>query len=91
MPSMTSRFRTSSTVAASLLLAASLTAPALALEPLPKSHKERERHIFRDVQMGLSHPTPEAKAVAPTAPKPLFPWLPPAADPNRAGGSTGAK
>lgn len=43
-------------------------APALALDPVPKGHRERQRHEFRDVQLGLSHPDPHGRSTQTSRP-----------------------
>lgn len=89
---MTTRLHTFSTAAASLLLAVCLMGPAHALDPMPQGQKEKQRHVFRDVQMGLSHPTDTGKSTpTPAATPPLFPWLLPPADPSVGTGGTGTK
>lgn len=69
-----------------LLLAGAMLAaavPAMALEGEPQGHKQRERHVFRDAQLGLSHPSTHGRSTQTTAPpKPLFPWLLPPANPG---------
>jgi len=48
---------------------------ALADGIMPKTHRERERHIFRDVQRGVGHPadTETQQAARPAAPF-VLPW-----------------
>lgn len=47
----------------SLIAMVSLAAqPANALDPVPKSYKEKQRHEFRDVQLGLRHPAPHGRS-----------------------------
>ncbi|MFG1282964.1 MULTISPECIES: hypothetical protein [Xanthobacter] len=44
---------------------AALTLPAsaaFALDPQPKTYREKQRHEFRDVQLGLSHPAPHGRS-----------------------------
>ncbi|MFG1244983.1 hypothetical protein [Xanthobacter versatilis] len=36
--------------------------PALALDPVPKGYREKQRHVFRDVQLGLSHPASQGRS-----------------------------
>lgn len=38
--------------------------PALALDPRPKTYREKQRHDFRDTQLGLSHPAPQGRSTA---------------------------
>ncbi|MFG1403723.1 hypothetical protein [Xanthobacter sediminis] len=35
---------------------------ALALDPLPKTYREKQEHQFRDAQLGLSHPAPHGRS-----------------------------
>lgn len=46
--------------------------PALALDPVPKGYREKQRHEFRDVQLGLTHPATDGRSTptgnAPAAP-----------------------
>jgi len=52
------------------------TVPADALEGNPRGPKEKERHVFRDVQLGLSHPSTHGKSTQTAKPPPLaFPWF----------------
>lgn len=43
--------------------------PALALDPVPKTLREKQEHHFRDVQLGLSHPAPHGRST-PNSPAP---------------------
>ncbi|MET3354230.1 hypothetical protein V5F34_16800 [Xanthobacter autotrophicus] len=43
-------------------LVVGLASPALALDPQPKGYREKQRHVFRDVQLGLSHPVPHGRS-----------------------------
>jgi hypothetical protein len=50
--------------------------PADALEGNPRGPKEKERHVFRDVQLGLSHPSTHGKSTQTSKPPPsAFPWF----------------
>lgn len=50
--------------------------PADALEGNPQGPKEKERHVFRDVRLGLSHPSTHGKSTQTSKPPPLaFPWF----------------
>ncbi|OYX75053.1 MAG: hypothetical protein B7Y12_00690 [Rhizobiales bacterium 24-66-13] len=42
---------------------------------MPKTYRERERHMYRDVQRGVGHPadTPTQQVVRPSKPF-VFPW-----------------
>ncbi|MCG5235797.1 hypothetical protein [Xanthobacter oligotrophicus] len=55
-----------------LALIALAASPALALDPVPKGYREKQRHQFRDVQLGLTHPATDGRSKptgnAPTAP-----------------------
>ncbi|MDI4657562.1 hypothetical protein [Xanthobacter autotrophicus] len=42
-------------------LVVGIASPALALDPQPKGYREKQRHVFRDVQLGLSHPVPHGR------------------------------
>lgn len=42
--------------ASALLLALPLADSANALDPRPRTYRERAKHDFRDVQLGLCHP-----------------------------------
>ncbi|MFG1344346.1 hypothetical protein V5F59_05585 [Xanthobacter autotrophicus DSM 431] len=59
-----------------VVLAAS---PALALDPVPKGYREKQRHDFRDVQLGLSHSSGSDRSV------PNGGTIPPAAPADAAG------
>ncbi|WP_127089632.1 hypothetical protein [Aquabacter cavernae] len=75
--------RAAAFVLAGALLATAL--PAQALEGPTHGKKQRDRHTFRDVQLGLSHPSTHGMSTQTSAPpKPLFPWLPTPADPGAA-------
>lgn len=63
--------------------------PALALEGNPQGHKEKERHVYRDVQLGLSHPSTHGKSTQTSKPPPVFPWFFPFPPPWAAPGSQG--
>ncbi|MEP9375961.1 hypothetical protein ABLE91_04545 [Aquabacter sp. CN5-332] len=67
--------------------------PAFSLESNPQGKKHAERHVFRDVQLGLSHPSTHGKSTQTSVPpKPLFPWLLPPSDPGAVvQGGTGAR
>lgn len=39
-----------------------LGSPALGLDPRPSTYRERAKHDFRDVQLGLAHPAPEGRS-----------------------------
>ncbi len=50
--------------------------PAQALDGNPQGAKQRERHVYRDVQLGLSHPAGGGKSTQTSKPPPVvFPWL----------------
>ena len=60
-----------------LALIALAVSPALALDPVPKGYREKQRHQFRDVQLGLTHPAPHGRSTpsgdvrtVPAQPKP---------------------
>lgn len=60
------RISTGTVLASALLLCLPFANNANALDPRPRTYKERARHDFRDVQLGLCHPsdgTPEPKSV----------------------------
>lgn len=82
-------------IAAATLVAALFAAPALALEGNPQGHKQKERHVYRDVQLGLSHPSTHGKSTQTSKPPPLaFPWFLPFPSPwavPRSPGGPGAK
>jgi len=62
--------------------------PAQALEGNPQGHKQRERHVYRDVQLGLSHPSTHGKSTQTSKPPPVaFPWFLPFPPPWAAPGS----
>lgn len=39
-----------------------LGSPALGLDPRPTTYRERLKHDFRDVQLGLAHPAPDGRS-----------------------------
>ncbi len=39
-----------------------LGSPALCLDPKPSTYRDRAKHDFRDVQLGLAHPAPEGRS-----------------------------
>lgn len=39
-----------------------LGSPALGLDPRPTTYRERLKHDFRDVQLGLAHPVPDGRS-----------------------------
>lgn len=47
-----------------LVLAALIlpTGDAGALDPQPRTYRERQKHQFRDVQLGLTHPAPHGRS-----------------------------
>jgi hypothetical protein len=52
---------------ATLAALAALTLPtsaAFALDPQPKTYRAKQRHEFRDVQLGLSHPPPHGRSTS---------------------------
>ncbi len=66
--------RVSAAALAVALLAAAV--PAHALEGSPQGQKEKERHVYRDVQLGLSHPSTHGKSTQTSRPPPqIFPWF----------------
>jgi len=57
---------TGAVLASVLLLSLTLADSASALDPRPRTYRERAKHDFRDVQLGLCHPadgTGESKSV----------------------------
>lgn len=51
--------------AAALGALAALVLPAgaaLALDPQPKTYREKQEHQFRDAQLGLTHPAPHGRS-----------------------------
>lgn len=49
--------------------------PALALDGNPQGTKQKERHVYKDVQLGLSHPLPHGQSTQTSKPAPpAFPW-----------------
>ena len=43
-------------------LALGVATPSLALDPRPKTHREKQKHDFRDVQLGVAHPAPHGRS-----------------------------
>lgn len=63
-------------VGAALALALLASAgPARALDGTPQGTKQKERHVYKDVQLGLSHPLPHGQSTQTSKPAPqAFPW-----------------
>jgi hypothetical protein len=74
--------RVSAAAFAIALLASAV--PAHALEGSPQGKKAKERHVFRDVQLGLSHPSSHGKSTQTSKPPPqIFPWFFPPVVPSK--------
>ena len=41
-----------------------IASPALALDPRPKTYREKQRHDFRDVHLGVTHPLPHGRSTS---------------------------
>lgn len=60
-----------------------LAGPARALDGNPQGPKAKERHVYRDVQLGVSHPSPGGQSTQTSKPpEQIFPWLFPWATPS---------
>lgn len=88
-------FKVSPAVAGVLLTAlalVSLAGPARALDTTPQGQKAKERHVYRDVQLGVSHPSPGGQSTQTSKPpEQIFPWLFPWATPSPSTSSSTAK
>ncbi|MFG1316152.1 hypothetical protein [Xanthobacter autotrophicus] len=63
-----------------LAFAIAMTAsPVAALDPVPKGYREKQRHDFRDVQLGLSHPSRSDRGMPKTGARPQTGARPPSA------------
>ena len=92
MTSLSMTRRVGPAVLALALVASAL--PALALDGNPQGTKQKERHVYKDVQLGLSHPLPHGDSTQTSKPaSPAFPWnlpfLAPWAAPVSEGGPGG--
>lgn len=87
-PTIKRRLRAAGLIAA--LVASAI--PAQALEGNPQGHKQKERHVYRDVQLGVSHPSTHGKSTQTSKPPPVaFPWFLPFPPPWAAsGGQSGS-
>lgn len=56
------RYRRLGGAAAAVAALLGLGSPALGLDPRPSTYRERAKHDFRDVQLGLAHPAPEGRS-----------------------------
>lgn len=63
------RYRRLGGAAAAVAALIGLGSPALGLDPRPSTYRERAKHDFRDVQLGLAHPAPEGRS-RPVVPPP---------------------
>jgi len=41
-----------------------VASPALALDPRPKTYREKQKHDIRDVQLGVTHPSPHGRSTS---------------------------
>lgn len=74
---MSNTFKSLVNACAIAIVVVVFASPACALDgPPPQGAKARERHVYRDVQLGLSHPAGSGKSTQTSKPPPVvFPWL----------------